>query len=302
MIVFGCHSQENPRMLAITLTAVLAALAAFTSRMVLPPYTGPEKFSPPRNAESLACAIMAAGISTGVYYLSITTGTFNGAIPLWIGMATVLAWEDLKSQSVPNGLTIWGGLVLLLCAIIEQGGNPYTPLLGVIAASGSLYVLSKIGKLLVKPTVLEFEEPALFSIDSEAKKITIGPETEDLALLFQEGSGTATLLTPEGDTAALISEDGRTNPSPHPTDLMINKILLPRDVIGQGDIKAMIGLGATLGPQGALFALFCGCLYGAVLGIPLRKKNGRIPFFPFLFLGGVTYAASGPTILKLMGW
>jgi len=73
-----------------------------------------------------------------------------------------------------------------------------------------------------------------------------------------------------------------------------------QEALGGGDIKWIAGLGAFLGPKGALFALFGGATWGCAILLPLLvysafKKDkkltllSRVPFGPFLTLGALTY-------------
>jgi leader peptidase (prepilin peptidase)/N-methyltransferase len=71
--------------------------------------------------------------------------------------------------------------------------------------------------------------------------------------------------------------------------------------MGGGDIKlfALIGLG--LGWETVLFALFYSCVWGTVIGLPLKwagkiKPRQPIPFGPFILLGTLTAWAYGSDI------
>lgn len=74
--------------------------------------------------------------------------------------------------------------------------------------------------------------------------------------------------------------------------------------MGGGDIKlfALIGLG--LGWELVLFALFYSCLWGTLIGLPLKwagkiKPRQPIPFGPFILLGTLTAWAYGRDIWHL---
>lgn len=73
--------------------------------------------------------------------------------------------------------------------------------------------------------------------------------------------------------------------------------------MGYGDVKLLGALGAWLGPY-AFLALFLGVFAGALVGLLLRQR--KLPFGPYLALGGVVAFFFGETIwgayLRLLGF
>ena len=74
------------------------------------------------------------------------------------------------------------------------------------------------------------------------------------------------------------------------------------DGLGQGDWKMAAMLGAFLGWQGALFAVFAGAVLGSVIGglfIALSRRGSQyaLPFGTFLALGGVAAMFAGQQFL-----
>jgi leader peptidase (prepilin peptidase)/N-methyltransferase len=70
--------------------------------------------------------------------------------------------------------------------------------------------------------------------------------------------------------------------------------------LGFGDVKLLGAMGLYLGPY-VLMAFFLGSLIGAVWGIASSRRAGegvahRIPFGPFLALGGVLTVVVGPSL------
>ncbi|MBE0476020.1 MAG: prepilin peptidase [Coriobacteriia bacterium] len=72
---------------------------------------------------------------------------------------------------------------------------------------------------------------------------------------------------------------------------------------GMGDVKLLAAMGPFLGAY-ALLALVAGSLAGSVAGVALAIRSGepvsamRIPFGPFLALGGVAAALAGPSLVR----
>jgi leader peptidase (prepilin peptidase) / N-methyltransferase len=71
------------------------------------------------------------------------------------------------------------------------------------------------------------------------------------------------------------------------------------DVMGFGDVKLAALMGAALGWERLLVALFLGFFIGAVVGTVLRRLGGdrEIPFGPFLAAGAMTALFAGDAII-----
>lgn len=75
-----------------------------------------------------------------------------------------------------------------------------------------------------------------------------------------------------------------------------------RSGFGMGDVKLLGAMGLFLGPY-VLLALLIGSLTGAVVGIAAAARSGvglqaKMPFGPFLALGGVFTALVGPETIR----
>ncbi|OEG71230.1 hypothetical protein ATZ36_15625 [Candidatus Endomicrobiellum trichonymphae] len=67
----------------------------------------------------------------------------------------------------------------------------------------------------------------------------------------------------------------------------LGHLIYKKEVIGGGDIKLMAGVGAFIGWEKALFAVFIAAVMGGIAGLILLaakkiEKKGYIPFGPFL--------------------
>lgn len=72
--------------------------------------------------------------------------------------------------------------------------------------------------------------------------------------------------------------------------------------LGLGDVKLMVGIGAVLGSEGAIFSLVVGSALGSIVGILLLARGTAgmrtaLPFGPFLIIAALTWL-----FLALAGW
>jgi prepilin signal peptidase PulO-like enzyme (type II secretory pathway) len=87
-------------------------------------------------------------------------------------------------------------------------------------------------------------------------------------------------------------------------EAVTDKMIMPREAMGLGDVKFMAAIGAFLGWEAIIFTLVLASMIGAVYGgvmVALRKKDwsGRIYFGPFLALAATIWIFAGPA---LAGW
>jgi prepilin signal peptidase PulO-like enzyme (type II secretory pathway) len=73
-------------------------------------------------------------------------------------------------------------------------------------------------------------------------------------------------------------------------------------VMGLGDAKLALAIGAVLGPGPALLSMFFATFAGALTGITLARIHGRtlrlaLPFGPFMALGAIVVMLYGAQIL-----
>lgn len=82
----------------------------------------------------------------------------------------------------------------------------------------------------------------------------------------------------------------------------LSLLLLKKEGMGGGDIKLVAMIGALLGWQKVLLAIFAASVSGSVIGIlliatRLRGRSDPIPFGPFLVIGGLISLFFGNNIL-----
>lgn len=193
----------------------------------------------------------------------------------WRDLVPVLSWVLLRGKCRTCGKPVSGlypvgelMVAIVLTFVVYQGGFTWETL--VVAVIFIFILTVTITDLHAKLMPNKITYPGLIVIC--LLRLLIHPDPVwDYALGFLVGGGILTLLA-----------------------------LVPNGM-GGGDIKlfALIGLG--LGVETVLFALFYSCVWGTVVGLPLRltgriKARQPIPFGPFILLGTCTAWAYGTDI------
>ena len=81
-------------------------------------------------------------------------------------------------------------------------------------------------------------------------------------------------------------------------EVITDRMTMPREAMGLGDVKFMAAIGAFLGWQGAVFSLMASSLIGSVVGVTLimmrrSEWSSRIPYGPYIALAAVIWIFGG---------
>jgi leader peptidase (prepilin peptidase)/N-methyltransferase len=86
-------------------------------------------------------------------------------------------------------------------------------------------------------------------------------------------------------------------------EVTTDKIILPREAMGFGDVKYMAAIGAFLGWKGVLFSLCASSIIGALIGFVLLGITGnrstKIPYGPFISIAALIWIFFGEDIIRL---
>jgi leader peptidase (prepilin peptidase)/N-methyltransferase len=79
-------------------------------------------------------------------------------------------------------------------------------------------------------------------------------------------------------------------------------IVFRKEAMGEGDVKLMAMIGSVLGWKLALVTFFIAPLFGSVVGVALKLRDGRetIPYGPYLSLAAVVAIFFGERIIALL--
>jgi leader peptidase (prepilin peptidase)/N-methyltransferase len=83
---------------------------------------------------------------------------------------------------------------------------------------------------------------------------------------------------------------------------VVHELQIPREAMGRGDLKFLAAIGAFLGWRAVLFSVFAGSLLGSLVGLATmligkRVWSAKLPFGPYLALGGLIWMFFGQALL-----
>jgi leader peptidase (prepilin peptidase)/N-methyltransferase len=250
-------------------------------------------------------------------------------VATWVLLAVLIAatFIDIEHLIIPDELT-WGGVAAgLVCSVLWPGLHAESvlwhglgfSLAGALLGYGLLWSVATIGRLVMGRQRFEFQAPveALWRRTNDAAELTVDGDAMDWASLFFHGSEQVRMRV-EGGTLDDISvgagewiwEFETLRCAGQVLDLnalgtvraRITAIVLPREVMGYGDVKFLAAIGAFLGWKAVLFSLLTGSILGASIGAVAvvtgrREVAARIPFGPYLAAGAVLWIFAGPALV-----
>jgi len=232
---------------------------------------------------------------------------------------------DFEHFIIPDEIT-FGGMVAGFAASFflpslhdanSFGAGMLQSGIGIIGGAGIVYAIVRLGKLLhgrqkIKyPTEAKivFSETCLHLPDKEIlyeelfyrKSDVIVLQARTVELIDRGYENVLVRLSP----AALKIGKEEINPDDVPyLEAMSAEIILPREVMGLGDVKFMGAIGAFIGWQGAIFSLAVSALIGSMVGVALilmRRHTWslRMPYGPYIAVAAAVWIFCGR---ELIAW
>ncbi len=254
-----------------------------------------------------------------------------GVVALWVVASLLIAatFIDFDHFIIPDSITIGGtvaGLIASLAVPSLQGEALWwrgglMGLLGAAVGFSLLWLIVLMGKMLFGKIHHRFDGPVEFEISQPGGEeapilIRLGEhiyewgdvffrkwdrlELEVHELYFDGDPQEFTSFRVLGDALEL---DGKRIEleTVKKVSGRISSAVVPREAMGFGDVKFMAMIGAFLGWQAAVFAVFAASIVGAVVGLlqkgVFREQWSRpLPFGPYLALGAFLWIFTGPAI------
>ena len=238
---------------------------------------------------------------------------------IFVSGLIVATFIDFEHFIIPDEITL-GGIIAgfifsFALPLLHRADTGVKSLresfLGIVVGGGLVYLILRVGKLLFgrkklqlpAETLVVFTETAIVfggqTIPFEElfyrKSDTIALEARRVELVDRCYSNIAVRLTPH----KLQLGDEILDPEtvPH-MEVLTERMILPQEAMGLGDVKFMAAIGAFLGWQATLFSLMVSSIIGAMVGLTfilLRKQewSSRLPYGPYIALASVIWVLGG---------
>jgi leader peptidase (prepilin peptidase)/N-methyltransferase len=280
------------------------------------------------------CANCRAPISARYFIVELLTGVLfvltwiivgrqSPAMALvycfFIAGLIVATFIDFEHFIIPDEITIGGVLVGVVLSVIVPDLHGTTSRIGALKQSalgaavgfGMVYAILRIGKLLfgrqnvqLEPnTRVVFTETCLVLPGQQVpfddifyrKSDAIQFEASTLELIDRCYKAVSVRLTP---SKLHIGGEVLNPEDVHHMEVVTDRMVLPREAMGFGDVKFMAAIGAFLGWKATIFSLLSSSMIGAFVGlllIVLKKQewSSKIPYGPYIALGALLWILGG---------
>ena len=286
-----CKQPISPRYLLVeALTAILFALIAW-------------KTGPSRPGETLALWILTS---------LLVVGTF----------------VDLEHLIIPDEVTMGGAIAGILCSTLWPALHlkesfwmgSLLSLIGAASGYGLLWAVVELGRLAFGRRRIRFDRPAelCWIRNKDTARLLLEGEETEWAELFVRGTERLRMRVQSALVDGQPAEEGEwiwefeklhigkrslDLNTLERIDLTVSEIIIPREVMGFGDVKFLGAIGAFLGWEAVLFTLTAASLGGVLLGttatfLGRREFSSKIPFGPYLAAGAFLWVMAGPALLN----
>jgi leader peptidase (prepilin peptidase) / N-methyltransferase len=236
----------------------------------------------------------------------------------------VATFIDLEHLIIPDEITIGGMVVGVMVSVLLPGLHHTTSMvkslewcfLGMAVGAGVVYGILRLGKLMYGRHRVEFGE--VVSVVFTETGVRLPTEEVPYEELFYRGSDTVRCeaqrveLVDRGylNVPVRLSQEvlrvGEDQFRPDETEWLevwTDRLTLPREAMGLGDVKFMGAIGAFLGWQGALFSLMISAFIGAGVGVVLiacgrREWSSRLPYGPYIAVAATLWVFWGQDLTR----
>ncbi len=240
-----------------------------------------------------------------------------------IGLLIVATFVDFEHLIIPDEIT-WGGVAagavfaFLLPELHGAAGRLMSlgcALLGAGVGYGLLWAVVELGRLVFGRRKFEFASPveARWTRTNDTAVLVVDGELLEWSELFPRGTENVVMEVVSGSvdgapvgqgTACwsfeMLELSGR-KLDLNATDqvrLQVSSVVLPREVMGFGDVKFLAAIGAFTGWKAVFFTVMAASTAGAIFGVVSlllgkREWSTKIPFGPYLALGAALWLAAG---------
>jgi leader peptidase (prepilin peptidase)/N-methyltransferase len=236
----------------------------------------------------------------------------------------VATFVDFEHYIIPDEITIGGMVAGALCSFavpaLQSAPNSAVALLrsflGMAAGAGVVYLILRGGKLLFGRQHIElppgtrivFTETGLILPNQEIpfeelfyrKSDVITIEARMVEIIDRCYRNIVVRLMPE---KLWLGEESVDPETVSQMEVVADRITLPREAMGFGDVKFMGAIGAFLGWQATLFSLMMSSILGALVGIVLiilrrQEWSSRLPYGPYIAMAAAGWIFGGHRLVE----
>lgn len=268
---------------------------------------------------------------TGLLFLGCWLASGHQSVGLAITYSVFLAglvvatFIDFEHFIIPDEITLGGAGVGFVASILvpalHQTSSPVSSakwsLVGAFVGWALMYGILRLGKVLFGRERLKLEPGTVIHFGEQG--ITLPDRTIPYEEVFYRDQDVVRLDATRvelvdrcyGEVQVRLSQ-GRLEiagdefePEQVPfLQVTADRLNLPREAMGLGDVKFMMVFGAFLGWGGVLFSLMASAMIGAAVGISAiamgrREWSSRIPYGPYLALAAAIWIFAGDSIVNL---
>ena len=274
----------------------------------------------------------AVELLTGLAFLASWLAVGRNAPLLALAYCLILAgfivasFIDFEHFIIPDEITYGGMAAGFLCSIAVPGLHKVDSrvlamkesVLGMLVGAGVVYFIVRLGKILFGKQQVELE-PNSRVIFTETDLVLPDRTISYGELLYRKSD----MITFEAKIAELIDRcyknvrirltqekleigDEALDPEqvPH-LEAVTDRMVLPREAMGLGDVKFMAAIGAFLGWKATVFSLMVSSIIGAAVGLGLilirrQEWSSKLPYGPYIALAAIIWMFGGDKWLALL--
>ena len=286
------------------------------------------------------CANCGAPISVRYFLVELLTGLSFVAAWLSYGRSSpgvavvycvllagfiVASFIDLEHFIIPDEITLGGVAVgVFLSALVPSlhglgigaAESMKHSFIGAAVGGGLVYAIVLLGKLmfgrqpvdLPPDTRITFGETSLRYADKEVPYEEIFYRRFDTVSVSAKSVEMADRCYRNVEVrlsqGALRVGDEKFSPEEVPfLEVIADRIVLPREAMGLGDVKFMAAIGAFLGAGAVIFSLMLSAMIGSVVGLTLivigrRSWSNRIPYGPYIALAAIIWVFGAHDLVR----
>jgi leader peptidase (prepilin peptidase)/N-methyltransferase len=281
----------------------------------------------------ISARYFAVELITGLAFLASWLAAGRQSPLLALAYCLILAgfitasFIDFEHFIIPDEITKGGMVVGFLCSIAVPALHNVDSrivamkesILGMLVGAGIVYMIVQLGKMMFGKLKVELHPDTRVVFTDSA--LVLPEHSIPYEELFARKSD---VITFEAKMIEMIDrcyigkqsirlsaeklEIGDEVLDPEPIvhmEAVTDRMILPREAMGLGDVKFMGAIGAFLGWKATVFSLMVSSVIGSIVGVTLilmrrQELSAKLPYGPYIALAAIIWMFGGDKWLKLL--